>query len=84
MKVTIDFKEANKELPKKSGKYLTIKLFDNDMWLDNMSYSAKRKQFNMRDDSITDTHIDGISYWAEIPDIKQFIDEVRNAAGNER
>ena len=84
MKLTIDFKNTTKELPKKSGKYLTVKLFDNDIWLDNMSYSAEHKQFNMRDDSIADTHIDGILYWAEIPDIKQFTNEVCNAARNER
>lgn len=81
MKLTIDFKDATKELPKKSGKYLTVKFFDDgEIWLDNMSYSAKYKQFNMRDDSIDDTHIDGILYWAELFSKEQFLNEVRNAA----
>lgn len=74
MKLTIDFKNTTKELPKKSGKYLTVKFFDDsEIWLDNMSYSAKYKQFNMRDDSIDDTHIDGILYWAELPSKEQFV-----------
>lgn len=82
MKLTIDFKDATKELPKKSGKYLTVKFFGDEIWLDNMSYSTKYKQFNMRDDSIDDTHIDGILCWAELPSKEQFLNEVRNAAKN--
>ena len=70
MTTTIVWHDAKKELPEKSGEYLVkcVCLFF------VMSYSAKHKKWNVRDDS-SDDHAAECQmfpkYWAELPSVPE-------------
>lgn len=68
MKWEIKWIDAQKHLPPKSGRYLTLKLYENsEPYITTYNYSDKFKKFNVRDDSISDETAVDVDFWAEAP-----------------
>lgn len=68
MKWEIKWIDAKKYLPTKSGRYLTLKLYENsEPYVTTHNYSDNFKKFNVRDDSISDETSIDVDFWAEAP-----------------
>lgn len=65
----IHWHDAKKELPDKTGDYLTCKIYGKRFYVTEMVYSGVHKAFNMLDESTTDRSIE-VNYWAEKPIVK--------------
>lgn len=68
MKWEIKWIDAQKHLPAKSGRYLTLKLYKNsEPYITTHNYSDKFKKFNVRDNCNSDETAIDVDFWAEAP-----------------
>lgn len=67
----IEWKDVKKELPQKSGQYLTFKDFKYFISVDTLNFSEKHKMFNAQDDEETPADKIDVDFWAKIPVVEK-------------